>query len=59
MFGGEVVRALGGDDNPSKLNLPEVIDSAPSTWPTASCLMDAMGELLYVSWYSKAAKKAA
>jgi len=59
ILGGEVLRALGGDDNPSKLSLPEVINSAPSTWPTASCLMDAMGELLYVSWYSKAAKKAA
>lgn len=59
ILGGEVVRSLGGDDNPCRLGLPEVIDSVPSTWPTASCLMDALGELLYVSWYSKSAKKAA
>ncbi|MCL4222227.1 MAG: chemotaxis protein CheX [Phycisphaerales bacterium] len=59
IIGGSALVAIGGEDTPYSLGLPEIVPAAPSNPPHASCVVESMGETLLVQWHTNAARAAA
>ena len=59
IVGGSALVAIGGEETPYSLGLPEIITDAPGGHPDATCTVESMGEALRVSWFAKASKLAA
>lgn len=59
IVGGSALVAIGGEDTPFSLGLPEVVPDLPDTLPHASCVVESMGEALMVQWHTHTARAAA
>lgn len=59
IIAGSALVAIGGEDTPYSLGLPEAIDARPTATPDATCVVESMGESLAVTWYATASKAAA